>query len=116
MVSDPVLNQYLADIESGAYTKEEAYQKALAEGASSEEARDKAVSAAETEVLYTSGPTRQSPVPMSRLHVQVHRLGRRPGGGRGEHEHHLHLHRLHPRGGWGKAINCSKRAGHGTQT
>ena len=48
-----MLNQYLADIESGAYTKEEAYQKALAEGASSEEARDKAVSAAETEVLYT---------------------------------------------------------------
>ena len=32
VVSDPVLNQYLADIESGAYTKEEAYQKALAEG------------------------------------------------------------------------------------
>ena len=53
VVSDPVLNQYLADIESGAYTKEEAYQKALAEGASSEEARDKAISAAETEVLYT---------------------------------------------------------------
>ena len=60
VVSDPVLNQYLADIESGAYTKEEAYQKALAEGASSEEARDKAISAAETEVPMSPAP-RSSP-------------------------------------------------------
>ena len=51
-VSDPVLLQYLADIESGEYTKEEAYQKALAEGATTEEARDTAISAAESEVLY----------------------------------------------------------------
>ena len=57
-VSDPVLNQYLEDIKSGGYTKEEAYQKALAEGASSEEARDKAISAAETEVLYTQWANR----------------------------------------------------------
>ena len=51
-VSDPVLLQYLADIESGEYTKEEAYQKALAEGATTEEARDTAISAAESEVRY----------------------------------------------------------------
>ena len=50
-VSDPVLLQYLADIESGEYTKEEAYQKALAEGATQEEARDEAIEAAEVEVL-----------------------------------------------------------------
>ena len=57
-VSDPVLLQYLADIESGEYTKEEAYQKALAEGATQEEARDEAIEAAEVEVLTRQGTNR----------------------------------------------------------
>ena len=57
-VSDPVLLQYLEDIKSGEYTKEEAYEKALAEGASTEEAYEAAVSAAETEVLTTQWTNR----------------------------------------------------------
>mgnify|MGYP005971465927 CR=1 FL=1 len=117
VVSDPVLNQYLADIESGAYTKEEAYQKALAEGASSEEARDKAISAAETEVLYTQwtnkaitstyepGSTFKSIVLAAALEEGVVNMNTTftcTGS--------IHVE------GWGKPINCSKRAGHGTQT
>ena len=51
-VSDPVLLQYIEDVKSGAYTQEEAYQKALEEGCTSQEAYDKAVSAAETDALY----------------------------------------------------------------
>ncbi|WP_130870314.1 penicillin-binding transpeptidase domain-containing protein [Intestinimonas massiliensis (ex Afouda et al. 2020)] len=51
-VSDPVLLQYIEDVKSGAYTQEEAYQKALEEGASTQEAYDKAVSTAETDALY----------------------------------------------------------------
>ena len=51
-VTDPILNQYLADVQSGAYTKEEAYQKALEAGATAEEAREDAVSQAESNVLY----------------------------------------------------------------
>ena len=45
-ISDPVLLQYIEDVKSGAYTEEEAYQKALAEGCTQEEAYDKAVDAA----------------------------------------------------------------------
>ena len=52
-VSDPVLLQYLEDIKSGGYTKEEAYTKALAEGATAQEAYDAAVQEAEKEVLYS---------------------------------------------------------------
>ena len=51
-VTDPILNQYLADVQSGAYTKEEAYQKALEAGATAEEAREEAITKAETNVLY----------------------------------------------------------------
>ena len=52
-VSDPVLLQYLEDIKSGGYTKEEAYTKALAEGATAQEAYDKAIQDAEKDVLYS---------------------------------------------------------------
>ena len=51
-VTDPILNQYLADVQSGAYTKEEAYQKALEAGATAEEAKEEAITKAETNVLY----------------------------------------------------------------
>ena len=51
-VTDPILNQYLEDVQSGGYTKEEAYQKALEAGATAEEAKEEAISKAETNVLY----------------------------------------------------------------
>lgn len=52
-VSDPVLAQYIEDVKNGGYTNEEAYLKALEEGATSQEAYDTAVAAAETNALYT---------------------------------------------------------------
>ncbi|MFQ7853991.1 MAG: hypothetical protein ACLRIS_01395 [Flavonifractor plautii] len=65
VVSDPVLNQYLADIESGAYTKEEAYQKALAEGLPARRPATRPFLRQRPKCFTPSGPTRQSPVPMS---------------------------------------------------
>ena len=51
-VTDPILNQYLEDVQSGEYTKEEAYQKALEAGATAEEAKETAITEAEKNVLY----------------------------------------------------------------
>ena len=117
-VSDPVLLQYLADIESGEYTKEEAYQKALAEGATTEEARDTAVSAAESEVLYKQWANRSissTYEPGSTFKSIV--LAPALEEGVVSESSTFYCSGVAQVDGWtGDPIKCSDRDGHGTQT
>ena len=117
-VSDPVLLQYLADIESGEYTKEEAYQKALAEGATTEEARDTAISAAESEVLYKQWANRSissTYEPGSTFKSIV--LAAALEEGVVSESSTFYCSGVAQVDGWtGDPIKCSDRDGHGTQT
>ena len=117
-VSDPVLLQYLADIESGEYTKEEAYQKALAEGATTEEARDTAISAAESEVLYKQWANRSissTYEPGSTFKSIV--LAAALEEGVVSESSTFYCSGVAQVDGWsGAPIQCSDRDGHGTQT
>ena len=117
-VSDPVLLQYLADIESGEYTKEEAYQKALAEGATTEEARDTAISAAESEVLYKQWANRSissTYEPGSTFKSIV--LAAALEEGVVSESSTFYCSGVAQVDGWsGAPIHCSDRDGHGTQT
>ena len=117
-VSDPVLLQYLADIESGEYTKEEAYQKALAEGATTEEARDTAISAAESEVLYKQWANRSissTYEPGSTFKSIV--LAAALEEGVVSESSTFYCSGTAQVDGWtGDPIRCSDRDGHGTQT
>ena len=117
-VSDPVLLQYLADIESGEYTKEEAYQKALAEGATTEEARDTAISAAESEVLYKQWANRSissTYEPGSTFKSIV--LAAALEEGVVSESSTFYCSGVAQVDGWsGPPIQCSDRDGHGTQT
>ena len=117
-VSDPVLLQYLVDIESGEYTKEEAYQKALAEGATTEEARDTAISAAESEVLYKQWANRSissTYEPGSTFKSIV--LAAALEEGVVSESSTFYCSGVAQVDGWtGDPIKCSDRDGHGTQT
>ena len=117
-VSDPVLLQYLVDIESGEYTKEEAYQKALAEGATTEEARDTAISAAESEVLYKQWANRSissTYEPGSTFKSIV--LAAALEEGVVSESSTFYCSGTAQVDGWtGDPIRCSDRDGHGTQT
>ena len=117
-VSDPVLLQYLADIESGEYTKEEAYQKALAEGATTEEARDTAIAAAESEVLYKQWANRSissTYEPGSTFKSIV--LAAALEEGVVSESSTFYCSGVAQVDGWtGDPIKCSDRDGHGTQT
>ena len=117
-VSDPVLNQYLEDIRSGGYTKEEAYQKALAEGSTSEEARDAAISAAESEVLYeqwTNKAITSTYEPGSTFKSIV--LAAALEEGVVNENSTFYCSGTAQVEGWnGDPIRCSDREGHGTQT
>ena len=116
-VSDPVLNQYLTDIKSGEYTKEEAYQKALTEGATMDEARETAIGAAETEVLttqWTNRAVRLSYEPGSTFKCMVLAAALEEGVV-SEGDHFQCSGSVKVEGWNGPPIRCSKRDGHGDQ-
>lgn len=116
-VSDPVLLQYLEDIKSGEYTKEEAYEKALAEGASTDEAYEAAVSAAETEVLttqWTNRAVRLSYEPGSTFKSIV--LAAALEEGVVSESDHFYCSGSATVEGWSRPISCSYKPGHKDQT
>ena len=116
-VSDPVLLQYLEDVTNGGYTKEEAYEKALAEGATTEEARESAISAAETDILttqWTNRSVRLSYEPGSTFKSIV--LAAALEEGVVTESDHFYCSGSAKVEGWSKPISCSYTPGHKDQT
>ena len=116
-VSDPVLLQYLEDIKNGGYTKEEAYQKALAEGCTADEAYKKALSASESKVLntqWTNKAVTSSYEPGSTFKSMV--LAAALEEGVVTESDHFYCTGVAEVEGWnGDPIRCSQRSGHKDQ-